>query len=161
MTERDFPEDKDFKLHPLDKALEKMFGDAYLDSPDLSQKDIPEGLKEIAEKLDGDVANVSHLIGEAIERAPVWSCEEAQKKMIQHLEEYVTRDPDPKVGWLDGWAWLKHREQCCNHICAELDLILYLDKYLTPEEMKPKYEGFMREWFPKTIDRLDIINSLP
>jgi len=150
MTEKDFPEDFDFELNPVDKELEAMFGDAYLDSPDLSQEDIPQGLKEIVDGLGLKYANISSdLIGKAIERAPDWNCQEAQEKMLLYLKEYVSREPKPTVGWLDGWGWIKHREGCGNPACAELEIILHLDKYLTPEEMKIEYEEFMAKWFPE------------
>lgn len=150
MTEKDFLKEMGFgELNPFDKALETMFGDAYLDSPDLSQEDIPQGLKEIATNMGREVANISHLIDGAIEKASLWSCEEAQKRMILRLEEYVTREPNPTIGWLDLWAWIKHREHCASHVCAELDFILRMDKYLTPEEMKPDYEESMKKWFPE------------
>lgn len=149
MTEKDFPEDFDFELNPADKELEVMFGEAYLDSPDLSCKDIPQGLKENADVSRQEVADISHLIGKAIERAPVWSCQQAQERMLQHLEELVTKDPDPKVGWLDGWAWVKHRDHCYDPICADLDVILRMSKHLTPKEMKIRYEDLMKKRFPE------------
>ena len=66
------------KFGDINNALGDMFGSAYLDHPDDSQKDLLPELKQLAERQGLQVANIGPLVGRAIESSPDISCDENQ-----------------------------------------------------------------------------------
>ena len=130
------------ELNPLDRELEEAFGDVYLDTQDLSREISDEW--RVREDSGTYVADVSHLLGEVDRRAPVWSCEEAQARMIEYYEEYVAQG-EPPTEWQDVWAFLNH--SCYHPMCNDLMLMINRDRCMTPEERRARYEGFRAKWF--------------
>lgn len=121
--------------------LEGMFGEAYLNNPDLTKNDIPD-------EINGSgVFNVGPLLNNAIEQAPTISCTQNQQTIIRFFEEHVYNKGS--VSHDEWFGVMKHMDTCVIEDCHELYDIVCLDIYLTPKEMREKYGEKFQNWETK------------
>lgn len=117
--------------------MENMFGPAYLDHPDDTEK-LPSDLQQVSDTIDGQIFDISGLVNRAIEQAPKITCLENQTLLLKFLDGYM-RDGNPETTFEDSWTMTKHMEKCYNKDCWQLENIARLDKYLLPNVMRDDY----------------------
>lgn len=121
----------------FDKKLEEMFGEAYLDHPDLSGQ-VPDTMREATELIGEEVHNISELVARALETATPINCNVNQQLLRQAVEGYIAGTKT--ISWEETWAVRAHMRNCGNQFCHKLDRIATLDNRVTPEQMEILYE---------------------
>jgi len=127
------------------ETLKGLFGQAYSEDQDASTAErIPFHAWLASLEIGGDIANVTSLIGRALEIAPKITCQRNRKILSGHLCSLMGNQFPSTADEL--WASHKHRQTCSNTTCQRLGEIAHLDKYFTGEEIERLYG--------KEIDRL-------
>ena len=126
------------KAGDLKPPLEEMFGNAYLDYPDDSER-IPQELAGLS------VHNVTNLVTRATELAPKINCRTNQSFIVTHVGSYMAGGNSPVTheAW---WQVIKHMDNCNNGPCRTVYMIACRDKYLNPEAMSETYGDLIKNW---------------
>lgn len=126
------------QLGDVNQNLERMFGRAYMDSPDKSQ-DIPPELQGL------DVYDVGGLVARAVESAAKINCQVNQSLIVKSLKEYIEGE-DVSVSHEEWWQVVKHMDTCYRGPCRDLYGIACQDKWLTPKAMDETYGEKIKKW---------------
>jgi len=119
--------------------LEKMFGNAYLDYPDTSKNNLPEGLIN-----ESNLYNVGDLLERAIELSPNIDCKLAQNITLRFLKGYIS-DED-SVTHEEWFTVVKHVGDCNQKACHDLYNIAIMDNLMTGQVMDKLFGDTIRNW---------------
>ena len=129
-------------------TLAAIFGEAYLNGSDEASQNIPDGLLKTAEGGDLRVYEVGILVGRAIESARVINCRQNQLILtafiLAFIKDWATGFPHSVI-----WENIKHMESCYNPDCCSLDSLARMDKHLTQEQMKARFEHLSLSYLPE------------
>lgn len=121
-----------------EKVLREIFGKAYsVDQDGSTAERIPFHAWLASLKIGTDIANVTDLIGRALEMAPEITCRRNQQILGNHLYSLIGNQVPPTADEL--WASHKHRQTCSDTTCQRLGEIAHLDKYFTGPEIRALY----------------------
>jgi len=130
------------KTGDVNLNLAAMYGKAYLDYPDDSGEDIPDGLGEMG------CVKINGILDRQYEAAPEIGCESSQGILLDYLKKYISGEFIPATAEFTEQltAVFKHERNCGNPKCHKLSTISHMDKYLTPEDMKNGYGEIIENW---------------
>lgn len=128
-----------------------VFGSTYLDSPDVTGKNIDSALKETVNSLGLACNEVSSLVTKALEAAPAISCEENQLICARFIRGRIT-NTDEGITAEQLWSTFKHADGCQNEDCYLLHNMSTWDNILTREEMGRRFGKFVNSWFEKHLE---------
>ena len=119
--------------------LEKMFGKAYLDYPDSSKNNLPEGLTN-----ESNLYNVGDLLERAIELSANIDCRSAQDITLRFLKGYISGSDS--VSHEEWFTVVKHIGDCHQKACHDLYNIAVMDNLITGQTMDKLFGDKIRNW---------------